>query len=209
MPLLNTRTDFGSLHRLLHWSIVVLVCAAYVSTIYATNFMERSTPQWQNVNRVHQALGLTILALASVMLVLRLIRPRPRAEHANKFEAIVAYLAHGAIYFLLLALPITGYLGGTRPRDFFGIYTLPSFKSSAAFEWISQTFGITYAQFEAPMDFFHRELAGPWALSVLIVLHTAAALLHHIHRRDDTLVRMAPGVFRRRVKTAPATAPEN
>lgn len=57
-------------------------------------------------------------------------------------------------------------------------------------------FGITWDGFEAPVDVDHH-FVGKWVAWVVVVLHVAAALFHHLVRKDQVLVRMLPGFARR------------
>jgi len=55
---------------------------------------------------------------------------------------------------------------------------------------VTQWMSLDWDTFEKPLDIFHKEIAGPWLLSILICIHVGAALYHHFWKKDQTLVRM-------------------
>ena len=53
--------------------------------------------------------------------------------------------------------------------------------------------GLTFEEWEKPIDFFHKEIMGAWLVWMLIVGHAGAALYHHVKLKDRTLVKMTGG----------------
>jgi cytochrome b561 len=100
-------------------------------------------------------------------------------------QKIVSSITHWAMYALLLAVPILGYVGVSLfpALKVFGTIELPAVTSpdkelsSVVFEW--------------------HEI-GALALLALIGLHIGAAIFHHFIRRDYVLARMMPRVLKRR-----------
>jgi cytochrome b561 len=98
-----------------------------------------------------------------------------------RWQAIAARVNHWALYALLFALPITGWLtssAANRPVSWFGLVQLPDFVAPDA--------GLKEAFEEA-----HEVLVV--LLLTLVVLHVAAALKHQFFDRDGLLFRMLPG----------------
>jgi cytochrome b561 len=87
-------------------------------------------------------------------------------------------------------MPLTGYIGTGTPTDF-GLFTVTGFNETATFHGVSQTFGLSWDAFEAPVDVLHHFI-GKWIAWGVVALHVGAALYHHWVRRDDVLVRMLP-----------------
>ena len=119
----------------------------------------------------------------------------PPVEGTPRWQARLASLTHGAIYVLILAMPLSGWLydsaSGLRPFRFFGLFDMP--KLVAPNEWLADQ-----------MHEAHELLF--WVLVVLVALHAGAAFYHHLFRRDDTLVRMLP---RRRPRSLPPQEPDH
>jgi cytochrome b561 len=53
--------------------------------------------------------------------------------------------------------------------------------------------GLSFEEFEAPIDFIHKDIMGKWAVWILIAGHVMAAMYHHFVKKDRTLVKMTSG----------------
>ena len=127
---------------------------------------------------LHKSLGLCALLLTGLRAAWRWRHPAPPALVAGR-AAVLAALAHRALYGLLFLVPLAGYLASSftpYAMKFFGL-PLP------AIGWPDPALN-------GACKLVHQ-VAG-WALATLIVLHVVAAL-HHGMRRDGTLSRMWPG----------------
>ena len=49
----------------------------------------------------------------------------------------------------MLVMPLTGYVGTRLPTDF-GLFVVPSFKDTALFAWISQTWNLSWENSRSP-----------------------------------------------------------
>jgi cytochrome b561 len=129
----------------------------------------------------HKSVGITILALALIRLLWRWANPTPTLPDTLKpYERSLAQFTHAALYGLLFAMPISGWLMSSArgfPVSWFGFFQLPDLvpKNKALYDWMLTT---------------HDALA--WTLGVIVALHVAAALKHHYLLKDDTLRRMLP-----------------
>ena len=103
----------------------------------------------------------------------------------------VCRLTHFLLYFIILAMPISGYMGNGSGVNY-GIFQVKPFMETSIANWIYNTFGITYEQFEIPFDIFHYGIAGPFIIWVLVLLHVIAAIYHHTMLKDNVLKRMLP-----------------
>jgi len=98
----------------------------------------------------------------------------------------VAQATHAALYLLLLAIPISGWVLNSAsgfPLRWFGLLQLPALTTASK--------PLTAAAVE-----IHKILF--WVLVALVAVHAAAALLHHYHHRNHVLRRMLPWGHRRR-----------
>lgn len=147
----------------------------------------------------HKSIGLSILALSLVRLGWRLANPPPPLPpHMPAWERIIAKATHWAFYFLMIALPLTGWVyvstGWSVHEDeplvvathWFGLIRVPElFGLPHAAE------GVRAGVADVSMN-VHSKLA--WGVIVLAVLHVGAALKHHVFDRDDVLSHMVPGL---------------
>ncbi|MGE0501967.1 MAG: cytochrome b [Rhizobiaceae bacterium] len=108
-------TGYSPIQVGLHWSVVVLVAFQFVAhdgIEAAWRAFVRGQPMpvdAATLTLLHIASGITVLLLALVRILLRLTRgvPAPPADEPRLLQ-IAAEAVHGSIYFLLLALPLTG-----------------------------------------------------------------------------------------------------
>lgn len=180
MTLKNTRDRWGAVSQGFHWLIVLLILG--LAIVGLTMGELPRTPKYFWVYTAHKSLGITVLVLMLLRLGWRLYAGAPEPVPGTPtWQARVASLAHWALYALVLAMPLSGWLydsaSGLRPFKFFGLFDMP--KLTGPDEWLA--------------DQAHdaHELLF-WVLVGLVALHAGAALYHHLFQRDDTLVRMLP-----------------
>ena len=126
-------------------------------------------------------LGLSVLALVGLRIAVRCTRSTPAITPPPAvWQQKLATLAHLALYGLMLAMPLAGWVilsAEGKDIPFFGL-TLPPLV------------GVNEA-LAHDVEEIHEAVgeAGYW----LIGLHAAAGLFHHYLLKDNTLLRMLPG----------------
>ena len=178
MALRNTTHEWGSLARLLHWLIFLLVIVQFV-TAWSGDDLPRESAAKLALEARHVSFGFTVLLLTIVRIVWRLGNPTPTPPAGTRIETLVAHATLGFLYLLLLAIPLSGWVMAGGHGDavaWFGV-ALPALvqKGSAL---------------GRPAHEVH-ELLG-WVLLALVALHVLAALKHHFVARNDVLRRMLP-----------------
>ena len=74
------------------------------------------------------------------------------------------------------------------------MFELPKFESTMLYQpLVENGLGMTFSDFEKPMDFIHKDLLGAWIVWLLILGHVLAALYHHFVKNDRTLKKMTTG----------------
>ncbi|RMH88638.1 cytochrome b [Lysobacter pythonis] len=179
MSLRNTATQWGSISKSFHWSIVLLLLGQGVLGLVMGDFGRELRSQ---LVPLHKSIGMLILLLALARLAWALGAGRPGAvPGVSLLNHRLAALGHVALYLLLLTVPLSGWLlsdWAGRPVDFFGLFRFPAL--------VGENRDL-------------RELAGElheilfWLLTVAAAGHALAALYHHFFKNDDTLRRMLPG----------------
>ncbi|RNF86013.1 cytochrome b [Montanilutibacter psychrotolerans] len=179
MNLRNTDDRWGPVSQLLHWTVVLLI--ATIAIIGLVMIDLHNGPSKIRVYALHKSLGLTLLALVAVRLAWRLYAGTPRPVAGTpRWQERVASLTHGALYVLMFAMPLTGWLFNSSsgyPLQWFGLFNLPAI--AARNEGLSEL-----------AKMLHEN--GFWLLLALVVAHAAAAFYHHLFQNDATLVRMLP-----------------
>lgn len=191
MTLKNTADRWGPISQLLHWAVVLLIAA--IAIIGLTMVDMNNGPSKIKIYALHKSLGLTLLSLVALRLLWRFYAgaPRPVAGTPHWQERI-ASLTHWALYALMFALPISGWVFNSSsgyPLQYFGLFNLPKIaQRSEELSQLSRT--------------LHEY--GFWLLLALVLAHAGAAFYHHLFQNDDTLRRMLPG--RRSTPNAPSPA---
>ena len=140
----------------------------------------------------HKAIGLTILGLAVLRLLWRLShRPPAFPVSYRPWERNLAHIVHWGLYFVIVAMPITGYVmdsafkdAAAHPITWFGLFQIPRLGFIMALPpdtkmWVHDTFG------EA-----HELIA--YLVYALFALHLAGALKHQVEGHRE-LQRMGLG----------------
>jgi len=173
---------------LLHWIIGLSIIALLVLGLTMEDFPKS---MMFTAYMIHKSLGLTVLMLTLVRIFWRLTHKVPAMPETMKsWEKFAAHAVHLGLYFLMLALPLSGWAmvsSSARgyPTVFFGLFEWPHIPFLANIADIESKKEISHSIAEA-----HETLA--WIAIVLIALHIGAALKHHIIDRDTVLTRMLP-----------------
>lgn len=186
----NDASRFGAVAKALHWINAAAFIGAYLVVYGLLSFIERGTPFFPSTLNLHLVLGLLVGALVLPRLLWRLFNVEPAPPPGSPLEHKLATVAHWGLYGLMIVMPVTGYLGTGRPTDF-GLFQITGFRDTALFSALSQQFGFDWETFQDPLDEVHH-FVGKWIAWGVVLLHVAAALYHHLVRRDDVLKRMLP-----------------
>ena len=187
----NTQTSYGSIAKWLHWLIALLFLCSYCAVYYRHWFTEKDTPENWIALQLHLSVGITIAALVLLRILWRLLSVKPDPEPGPAWAHMLARIGHYLLYAMMILMPITGYIGTGVDTEFFMLFDIPKFESTAAFNMlVTDGLGLTFAEFEKPIDQFHKEIMGEYVVLFLIFGHIAAAMYHHFINGDDTLKKM-------------------
>lgn len=169
--------------RRLHWGIAALVFTAVpVAVVMVALPFTRLLLKFV-LYQAHKTVGLTVMLLASAQLALHWRRGRPPPDPAlPRWQRRAAAATHLALFALLLAVPLLGYLSAAAapiriPTLFLGVVPVP------------HVIGPDAALF-AVLRRAHLALA---LLLVVLALGHAAMALHHHRRGRAVLARMLRG----------------
>jgi cytochrome b561 len=184
--------------QLLHWTIGALILVMAYLGLTMTDLP--NGPDKISTYALHKSIGLTILALVALRLVWRLYAGSPAPVPGTPpWQARIAGLVHVAIYALLFAIPLSGWVLNSAagfPLQWFGLINLPKIVA-------------TGRELRELAEELHELMF--WALVLLVVAHAGAAVWHHLFQRDATLARMLPRGWLRvdAAIAAPVTAAAN
>ena len=175
MRLTNTKNRFGLVTIFLHWFMAFLMIALLGLGLYMV-----SLPISLNKLKLygwHKEYGFLLLFLTFIRLFWCLSNTTPVLS-LPLLEKIAACWVHWSFYACMFSLSISGWLvtsSAGLPASFFGLFLIPNLIQPN--ESYRPLFHLT-----------HQYLS--YALIVLIILHTSAALKHTFINKDNMLKRM-------------------
>ena len=194
MSMRNTRDNYGTVAKWIHWGTALLFLGAYASVYFRHWFTVDDTPINWTALQLHLSFGVSIAVLVLLRIIWRMMNRTPDEEPGTKMEHLLAHAGHYALYAVLIIMPVTGYLGSKVNTEFYFLFDIPMFESTSLFRSVIRDgMGISYETFEAPLDFVHKQILGKWLAWMLVVGHILAALYHHYVKKDRTLRKMTTG----------------
>lgn len=177
MQLANDDEQYGLIHKIFHWAIAVLILAL-IPVGLGMSQMENSPLKFE-IYAMHKSFGLLVLFLGVLRIIWRFFSPPPEHLETHKpWESALASAAHFWLYVCVIGMPLTGWLMSSAaefPVPFFGAQ-LPYIIGKD--ENLAGIFGQA-----------HEILA--YTLLIVLALHMAGALKHHVIDKDETLQRMS------------------
>ena len=179
MPIKNHADRWGGVSITLHWLTALMILGLVVVGFLMQEL--GNSPTKIQVYGLHKSIGLTVLALTVLRLLWRLFTGVPEpVPGMPRWQRWASNASHGALYLILLAMPLSGWLYNSAsgfPLKWFGLFALPKLSG-----------------YDADVKAFalgaHETLF--LALAAIVTVHALAALKHHHFDRDRTLVRMLP-----------------
>lgn len=178
MPVRNTAERYGSVAQILHWVVVALLIVQITLGKIAHDLPD-GLDKLVTLAR-HKSFGITILGLAAIRLLWRLFNRPPPLPPMPAWQRVIANINHAALYALLFAMPLSGWLMSSAhnfPVSWFGLAQLPDLVAPDA--------GLA-----DDLEDLHESMAN--ILLFLIGLHVLGALKHQFIDRDGLLWRMLP-----------------
>ncbi|MFQ3234718.1 MAG: cytochrome b561 [Paraglaciecola sp.] len=160
----------------LHWLMFILFIGAYCSIEFRVLF-EKGTAARDLMKYSHFIFGLSILLLAGLRIVARLVTPKVARESYNKFQRYASTIMFTGLYVLMVVQPLLGWATISAEGHSVDIsaFTLPALIGEDQ-------------QLAKQIEEIHQ-LLGQTGYG-LIGLHALAGLIHHYVVGDNTLKRM-------------------
>lgn len=187
----NTAQSYGSVAKWFHWTTAILILGSYCAVYYRHWFTEEKTPENWTALQLHLSFGVTIAVVVLLRIIWRAMNRLPDPEPGTRIEHLAAHTGHYALYAVMVIMVVTGYIGTGVNTDYFFLFEIPKFESTQMFSVIvSDGLGMTFKEFEKPVDFVHKDIMGAWLVWLLVLGHVLAALYHHFIKKDRTLYKM-------------------
>jgi cytochrome b561 len=179
MRLANTQDGFGLISRVIHWGMAIGVLGMLVLGTVISDMQPGLANLW--LYSLHKSIGLILLALVLLRIVWHRISPPPRPMGPpGGLEQRLARAAHLALYALMIAVPLTGYVASSATGLDVMLFD----------RWVLPPLAPVSAAWEDAGFAAHGLLTK--LLAAVILLHIAGALKRAIGG-DGTLRRMLRG----------------
>lgn len=179
MAIRNSSETWGSVSIALHWLTLIMILSLAAVGMNMDDLP--NGPQKIQVYALHKSFGLTVLALTVIRLSWRLMSVTPDpVPNTPLWQEWAAKIVHAALYVLLFAMPISGWLYNSAagfPLKYFGLFSLPKLSGYDP-------------QLKALAGEAHETIF--YIIALLMLMHAGAALKHHYLDKDNTLIRMLP-----------------
>lgn len=165
----------------LHWIMAIIFIAAWLIGFYSGNFLsyEVDGSFKGSVITLHKNIATVIIFLLVVRIFWRYTHPVPQLPQSmSPLMKKMAHLGHLALYFMLIALPVTGCLfswSAGHPAPVLYWFEIPRLVDKNP-------------ELLAIVKPLHIYLS--WAAGVLLLGHIAVALKHHFIDKDHVLISM-------------------
>lgn len=164
-----------------HWIIAALIVWGF-SLGWIMTDIPGFTPTKLRYFSWHKWIGVTVLVLALLRLLWRATHPAPALPAAlHTWEKLAAHAGHAALYFLMFAIPVTGYLYSSAAGIqvvYLGILPLPTIIGpDTALKGILRV----------------THVALNYALLFAVGGHLLAVIKHELLDKQPLLRRMLPG----------------
>jgi cytochrome b561 len=173
----------------LHWIIAVLI-GVNITLVYLVDHLPDD--YIRPVIDTHKSIGITVLGLATLRVLWRYAhRPPAFPLSYRPWERVSARIVHVALYLLLFAIPLSGWMHDSAFKDA-ALYPMRLF-GLAPWPRIGLIAGVEPQQKEILHNLFgaiHRWLG--YALYGCFALHVAGALKHQFWDGEPELQRIVP-----------------
>jgi cytochrome b561 len=179
MTALSTRARYGSVAQSFHWLTVILVSAAYLTSIGGSEQQVYATAT-DAARQMHETIGVGVVAITLLRLFWRALDRTPESSTVAPWMRLSSRVVQIALYGLLIALPVTGILGAWWEGH---AVTLYGFGNADPIVPTAHDLGQAVASLHTLLGNVILWLAG---------IHAAAAIFHHVVLRDRVLTTMLP-----------------
>lgn len=177
----NGPDSYGWVSRAIHWTMAVAIIGMLGFGTFIANMQPSLSNLW--MYGAHKTVGMCLLALVLLRLIWHRISQPPAilSDGIAPWQMAAARWTHLALYVLMLAVPLTGWIASAATGIdvvIFGSITLPPV-APASEAWDRVFFAL------------HGGLTK--LLLALLVLHASGALIRYVRHGDRTLQRMTRG----------------
>ena len=172
-------THYTATAKGLHWLMALLILGLLALGFYMSDLP--LSPEKLQYYSWHKWAGVTVFALVWLRLLWRVThRPPVYPLGMSGLQQALAHTGHLVLYVLMIVIPLSGWFMSSAKgvqTVWFGVLPLPDLIAR------DKELGKQLAELHSALNI---------GLLLLIGGHAAAALFHHLVRKDDILRRMLP-----------------
>lgn len=184
---------YNTTAMVLHWLVAALILInIFVGYLAVSN---DKTPDGARLMANHKSFGLTVLGLVILRILWRWAhKPPPLPARYSKAEQHAAHAAHLALYAVMLALPLTGYIHDSAWKEALAHpIVLYGFLHFPRLAWIKTLDPAVKEQVHSAFGAAHVYLG--YVLYGLLALHLAGVAKHQAFDSEPELERMLPAGY--------------
>lgn len=179
MGLRNTTESYGSIAKFNHWLMFIIILSLVIVG-FGADLLPKTIKG--TMIGLHKSTGILALMLILLRSLWTLSNPKPTMPAGTPaWQKLAERSGHLAMYLILFAIPLSGIAMSTAANkipSFYGLFDV-------AMPFVPQSKALAKQIFQV------HSLLG-WTISILVVIHVAAALVHHYVKKDNVLKRMMP-----------------
>lgn len=176
---MDTSLHYTRTAKSLHWLMALMIFGLLGLGFYMSDLP--LSPQKLKLYSWHKWAGVTVFLLALARLAWRATHQPPAMPwQMSKLQQAAANVGHVALYLLMLAIPLSGWLMSSAKgfqTVWFGVLPIPDLLAK------DKELGDMLLELHQGLNLL---------LIALLIVHVAAALKHHFFDKDDVLTRMLP-----------------
>ena len=175
----HANTRYSPVTQAIHWLSAILVLSAFALGLGGP---EDSVYQMDRdfERALHETLGMAVFTLTLIRLLWKLVDRKPDPLPLARWMHLASKAAQGALYLLLLAVPVTAILGAWLEGHPVALLGGIHFEAPVA---PAHALGVTVSEIHTWLGDLIIWIAG---------LHAAAAIYHHLVLKDRVLLSMVP-----------------
>jgi cytochrome b561 len=187
----RTRPHYHPIGISFHWAMAALVLFQ-LGWGWWVSFLPAGYDKLEGY-AIHALVGLVLLSLAFMRAGWRMIAPfilpeLEKPEDLPGWQRLGAEFTHFALYGVMFALPVTGWLMISQSSG--GQIVLPWGWTAPVFPWPTDLTFVERARWEQMAESAHLALV--WITMALLAMHIGAALKHQFIDKDTVMARMIP-----------------
>lgn len=164
---------------IIHWAMALLLIALFAVGLYMHEL--KFSPFKLQIYSWHKWAGVTAFMLVMLRLAWRVKHSPPVLPWTmSKLAKFGAHAGHGMLYFLMIAIPLSGWLMSSAKgfqTVYFGVLPIPDLVSK------DKALGDALAATHMILNY---------SMAAILLGHIGAAIKHHVIDKDDVLRRMLP-----------------